>query len=55
MERYRLDLGVPPHVVREIVGHSAVEVAMDVYAHAPLEGKMQAIKRLGKETAQRLM
>ncbi|WP_424536665.1 tyrosine-type recombinase/integrase [Sphaerisporangium viridialbum] len=29
-----LDLGVPPHVVREIVGHSAIEVTMDVYAHA---------------------
>jgi integrase len=25
-----LDLGVPPHVVREILGHSAIEVAMDV-------------------------
>ncbi|MEU9890689.1 site-specific integrase [Sphaerisporangium sp. NPDC051011] len=44
-----LDLGVPPHVVREIVGHSAIEVTMDVYAHASLEEKTKALKRLGKE------
>ncbi|WP_189163132.1 tyrosine-type recombinase/integrase [Sphaerisporangium melleum] len=50
-----LDLGVPPHVVREIVGHSAIEVTMDVYAHASLEEKTKALKRLGKEIAQRLM
>lgn len=29
-----LDLGVPPHIVREIVGHSAIEVTMTIYAHA---------------------
>ncbi|MFC4533795.1 tyrosine-type recombinase/integrase [Sphaerisporangium dianthi] len=46
-----LDLGVPPHVVREIVGHSAIEVTMDVYAHASLEEKTKALKRLGKEIA----
>ncbi|WP_432926938.1 tyrosine-type recombinase/integrase [Microbispora sp. CA-135349] len=28
-----LDLGVPPHIVREIVGHSDIEVTMQVYAH----------------------
>jgi integrase len=32
-----LDLGVPPHVVREIVGHSAIEVTMTIYAHASPE------------------
>jgi integrase len=32
-----LDLGVPPHVVREIVGHSAIEVTMTIYAHASLD------------------
>ncbi|MEO3813053.1 hypothetical protein ABGB17_28960 [Sphaerisporangium sp. B11E5] len=42
-----LDLGVPPHMVREIVGHSDIEVTMDVYAQT------RALKRLGKEIAQR--
>jgi integrase len=32
-----LGLGVPPHVVREIVGHSAIEVTMTIYAHASLD------------------
>jgi integrase len=30
-----LDLGTPPHVVQEIVGHSVIEVTMTIYAHAP--------------------
>jgi integrase len=34
-----LDLGTPPHVVREIVGHSAIEVTMTIYAHVSLEEK----------------
>jgi hypothetical protein len=34
-----LDLGVPPHVGREIVGHSDIEVTVDVYAHASMEEK----------------
>jgi integrase len=28
-----LALGVPPHVVREIAGHSDIKVTMTVYAH----------------------
>ncbi|WP_230298993.1 hypothetical protein [Actinomadura coerulea] len=32
-----LDLGVPPHIVREIVGHSDIEVTMTIYAHAALD------------------
>ena len=28
-----LDLGAPPHVVQEIVGHSDIEVTMTIYAH----------------------
>ncbi len=29
-----LDLRIPPHIVRDIVGHSALAVTMDIYAHA---------------------
>ena len=43
-----LDLGVPPHVVREIVGHSAIEVTMTIYAHASLEEKRKALDKLGE-------
>ena len=32
-----LDLGTPPHIVQEIVGHSAIEVTMNIYAHVSLE------------------
>jgi integrase len=42
-----LDLGVPPHVVREIVGHSAIEVTMTIYAHASLDEKRKALGKLG--------
>lgn len=42
-----LDLGVPPHVVREIVGHSAIEVTMTIYAHASLDEKRKALQKLG--------
>ena len=34
-----LALGVPPHVVREIAGHSDIEVTMTVHAHGHLSGK----------------
>jgi integrase len=42
-----LDLGVPPHVVREIVGHSDIEVTMTIYAHASLDEKRKALRKLG--------
>ncbi|MBE3010871.1 site-specific integrase [Microbispora sp. NEAU-D428] len=42
-----LDLGVPPHVVREIVGHSDIEVTMTIYAHASLDEKRKALGKLG--------
>jgi hypothetical protein len=48
---YVLDLGVPPHVVREIVGRSAIDVPMTIYAHASLEEKPKALGKLGKEIA----
>ncbi|GAA2398764.1 hypothetical protein GCM10010191_01920 [Actinomadura vinacea] len=40
-----LDLGVPPHVVREIVGHSDIEVT--IYAHAALDEKRAALRKPG--------
>jgi integrase len=42
-----LDLGVPPHIVRDIVGHSDIEVTMTIYAHTALTEKQQAINKLG--------
>jgi hypothetical protein len=44
-----LDLGTPPHAVREIVGHSDIGLTMSIYAHASLAEKRRAIERLGDE------
>lgn len=38
-----LKLGIPPHIVRDIVGHSAIEVTMTIYAHVSLEDKRNAL------------
>jgi integrase len=43
-----LDLGTPPHVVREIVGHSAIEVTVTIYAHVSLDEKRKAPRKLGE-------
>jgi integrase len=40
--------GAPPHVVREIVGHSTIEVTMAIYAHVSLDEKRKALSRLGE-------
>lgn len=42
-----LDLGVPPHTVRQIVGHSDIGVTMKVYAHASLDEQRKALRKLG--------
>jgi integrase len=42
-----LALGVPPHVVRDIVGHSDIEVTMTIYAHIALDEKRTALRKLG--------
>lgn len=42
-----LALGVPPHIVREIVGHSDIGVTMTIYAHASLDEKRAALRKLG--------
>src|SRR5262245_31730101 len=41
-----LDLGVPPHVVREIAGHADIGVTMTIYAHASLAERVIALDRL---------
>jgi integrase len=47
-----LDLGVPPHVVKEIVGHSAIDVTMTIYAHASLDSKRAALKLLDERLSE---
>lgn len=42
-----LELGVPPHIVRDIVGHSDIDVTMTIYAHTSLTEKQQALRKLG--------
>ncbi|MFJ8360790.1 tyrosine-type recombinase/integrase [Streptomyces sp. NPDC093984] len=42
-----LDLGVPPHIVRQTVGHSDIGVTMKVYAHASLDEQRKALRKLG--------
>jgi len=41
-----LDLGAPPHVVREIVGHADLGVTISIYAHASQVEKRSALGRL---------
>ncbi|MBB0245206.1 tyrosine-type recombinase/integrase [Streptomyces alkaliphilus] len=42
-----LDLGTPPHIVRQVAGHSDIGVTMKVYAHASVEEQRKALERLG--------
>ncbi|MGW4440773.1 tyrosine-type recombinase/integrase [Streptomyces sp. NPDC004596] len=39
-----LGLGIPPHIVRDIVGHSALDVTMNIYAHADMTEKRALVK-----------
>jgi integrase len=41
-----LSLGVPPRVVMEIAGHSALEMTMNVYGHVDLDSRREALGRL---------
>ena len=43
-----LDLGVAPHIVREIAGHSDLQVTLGVYAHASTEEKRKALTQLSR-------
>lgn len=42
-----LGLGVPPRTAMEIVGHSTIEMTMNVYGHVSLDEKRTALKQLG--------
>ncbi|MDQ1635279.1 MAG: hypothetical protein QOJ32_2088, partial [Frankiaceae bacterium] len=46
-----LELGVPPQVVRGIVGHSDIQVTMTIYAHASLNKKRRALTQLDDRLA----
>ena len=50
-----LALGVPPHVVREIAGHSDIKVTLMVYAHGNVTEKAAALARLGQALSGGLM
>jgi integrase len=50
-----LALGVPPHVVREIAGHSDIKITMMVYAHGNLTEKAVALTQLGEAVSGGLM
>ncbi|QGK71973.1 tyrosine-type recombinase/integrase [Allosaccharopolyspora coralli] len=41
-----LDVGVPPHIVARIVGHSDSRITMSIYAHASLDEQREALDRL---------
>jgi integrase len=43
-----LNLGVPPRVVMEIVGHSTLEMTMNVYAHVSLDAQREAMAKLNE-------
>lgn len=42
----------PAHVVRNIVGHSDIEVTMTIYAHTSLDDKRAALRKLGEASAE---
>ena len=46
-----LALGVSPRVVMEIVGHSAIEMTMNVYAHVSLDNQRAALDLLNAQLA----
>jgi integrase len=43
-----LALGVPPRTVMEIVGHTTLEMTMNVYGHVTLDAKRDAMERFGE-------
>jgi integrase len=43
--------GAAPHVVQQIVGHSAIDVTMTIYALASLEEKRTALSRFVERLA----
>jgi integrase len=45
--------GVHPHTVMEIVGHSAIEMTMNVYGHVNLETQRRALDDLDESLQRR--
>jgi integrase len=43
-----LNLGVPPHIVRDIAGHADIDVTMTIYAHVSLDEKRAALDKLNE-------
>lgn len=46
-----LALGLSPQVVMEIVGHSAIEMTMNVYGHVSLDNQRAALDLLNAQLA----
>lgn len=44
-----LALGISPRVVMEIVGHAAIEMTMNVYAHVSLDNQRTALDLLSTQ------
>ncbi|RYP88678.1 site-specific integrase [Nocardioides guangzhouensis] len=42
-----LDLGVPPRTAMEIVGHTTIEMTMNVYGHVSIDSMRSAMDQLG--------
>jgi integrase len=42
-----LNLGVPPRTVMEIVGHTTMEMTMNIYGHVTLDAKREALDKVG--------
>jgi integrase len=45
--RVLLGLGVPPRTAMDIVGHSTLEMTMNVSGHVTLDEKREAVDRVG--------
>lgn len=48
MRELLLNLGVPPHIVRDIVGHVDIDVTTTIYARVSLDEKRAALDKLNE-------
>ena len=46
-----LEAGIPAKIVSEILGHSSVNITLDLYSHVSLDTKREAIKRINAYVA----
>jgi len=44
-----LESGVPIHIVRRILGHSKINITVDIYGHVSEEGAANAMQLLNKK------